>query len=207
MARETRGRLSSLDLAPDEAQEDIRWALAELNARKRTQMDILDELNGRLADKGLDLISKSAFNRKAVRTSAAAAKIHEARAVFTGIAPAFTPETMDETNIVVGELIKILIMELLEKDNHTPKGAMELTSAYVGSIRGQAISAKYRETTERAFAKKASEAIEKVGKVKGLTKDMRDRLRAELLGVKMPVSDASSSGAQAASPKDGAAHA
>ena len=65
--RVTRGRLSSLDLSPEEGHDDIVWAMAQLNERKRSQEDIRFELNDRLAVKGIDAISKSAFNRRAVR--------------------------------------------------------------------------------------------------------------------------------------------
>ncbi len=181
--RETRGRLSSLDLAPEEAQEDILWALAQLNERKRSQADILVELNDRLAVKGCEGISKSAFNRKAVRCSAAARRVDEARALFAGIAPSFTPERQDETNLVIGELIKVLIAELLESDKIDSKGAMELAQAYVKSIQGQALSSLHREKLEAKFARKASEAIKAVGKARGLTAETVEALRAKILGV------------------------
>lgn len=44
---EKRGQLSSLDLLPDEAQDDLVWAIGELNRRQRTQTDILFEFNDR----------------------------------------------------------------------------------------------------------------------------------------------------------------
>ena len=187
MNRVSRGRLSSLDLAPPEAQDDIRWALGELNKRQRTQTEILDELNGRLADKGLDLISKSAFNRKAVRTAAAARRIDEARALFTGIAPSFTPESMDETNLVIGEMIKILIMEILDdSDGISPKGAMQLSAAYQGSIRGQMASLDFKQRRLKDFNDRASAAISKVAKARGLGAETVNKLKAEILGVKAP---------------------
>ena len=181
--RETRGRLSSLDLAPDEAQDDIRWALNELNARKRSQADILFDLNDKLAVKGCEGISKSAFNRKAVRISAAARRVGEARALFEGIAPQFTPERQDETNLVIGELIKVLIAELLEEDKIGTKGAMELSQAYVKSIQGQGMSLLLRQKQQQEFAKKAGDAIKAVGKARGLTPETIDVLRAQILGV------------------------
>ena len=38
---EGRGRLSSLDMLPDEAQEDLVWACQELYARARSQAEML----------------------------------------------------------------------------------------------------------------------------------------------------------------------
>ncbi len=73
--RKGRGRLDSFDLMPEDGQEDLAWAMTELNKRVRPQSVILEELNGRLADKNLPLISKSAFNRKSIRVSTASRRL------------------------------------------------------------------------------------------------------------------------------------
>ena len=52
--RPGRGRLSSMDLIPEEGQDDIVWAVAELNKRQRSAKEILFDLNDRLAAKGID---------------------------------------------------------------------------------------------------------------------------------------------------------
>lgn len=186
MASEGRGRLSSIDLLPEEGQEDIVWAMSELNERQRTQADILFELNGRLADKGLPLVSKSAFNRKSLRVANAARRIAESRALFEGIAPQFTQERIDETNVVVGELIKMLIAELLDSqaNEFTPKNSMEMARAYLATIQGQKLSAERRAERVAEFEKKAGDAVANVGRAKGLTQETIDALRAEILGVR-----------------------
>ena len=107
--RVTRGRLSSLDLIPEEGHDDIVWAMAQLNERKRSQEDIRFELNDRLAVKGIDAISKSAFNRRAVRIALAQARREEDAAVYEAIAAKLSPEKIDEAAIVVGELLKSAI--------------------------------------------------------------------------------------------------
>jgi len=177
-----RGRLSSLDLAPEEAQDDIMWAMGELNKRARTQADILFELNDRLAAKGLDGISKSAFNRKAMRVAAAAQRLSERRALFEGLAPQFTAERMDEANVVIGELIKTLITELLDADAgaFTPKGAMELARAYKHTIEGQNISADAKRRALDAASRKVGEAVEKVAREKGITAETRNKIMEQL---------------------------
>jgi hypothetical protein len=177
-----RGRLSSLDLAPDEAQDDIFWAMGELNKRQRTQAEILSDLNGRLADKGLALISKSAFNRRAMRVAAAAARLSERRALFEGLAPQFTAERMDEANVVIGELIKTLITEMLDADakSVTTKGAMELARAYKNTIEGQNLSAEAKRRALDAASRKVGAAVEKVAKEKGITAETRARIMEQL---------------------------
>lgn len=162
---EGRGRLSSLDLVPDEGRDDIYWALGELNKRERTQADILFDLNDRLEAKGLDPISRSSFNRKAVRLAAAAKRLDEARHLFAGLADRFTPEKIDEGNIGLGEVIKTLIFELTDPDRATtPKDAMELARAYQATIMGQKMSAERRLKVAadiKAQIGKAVDAVEK----------------------------------------------
>lgn len=182
--RQGRGRLSSLDLIPEEGQDDVLWALGELNERRRTQADILFELNDRLAVKGIDPVSRSAFNRTAVRTAAAARRVAEARAVFAGIAPQFTPERIDENNIALGEVIKMLILELTDSPNQTPKGAMELARAFLATIQGQKISSDRRSRLEAELKQQAAKAVDKVAERKGLTADTVSAIKAQILGIR-----------------------
>ena len=183
-SRAGRGRLSSLDLIPDEGRDDILWALDELNQRVRTQADILFELNDRLAVKGIDKISKSAFNRAAVRTAAAARRISEARAVFVGIADQFTPESIDDNSIVLGEVIKTLILELVDSPGQTPKGAMELARAFLATIQGQKLSSDRRAKLQAELADKAAQAVDQVAARQGLTAETVDLIKSKILGVK-----------------------
>jgi transcriptional regulator of met regulon len=177
-----RGRLSSIDLLPDEAQDDIVWAMAELNQRKRSQADILFELNDRLAVKGCEAISKSAFNRKSMRVAAYSRRINESRALFEGIAPQFTPDKVDETNIVIGEMIKVLIAEMLDAEAGAfeTKDAMHLASAYVKAIQGQNLSSERKRKLQAEFADKIGEAAKTVEKAKGITADTRKKIMEQL---------------------------
>ena len=186
--RAGRGRLSSLELLPPEAQDDVAWARVELAKRDRTQAEILVEFNGRLVDRGIEPVSKSAFNRASVKLAAMANRLAESRAVFAGLAPQFTAETVDEQTVVLGEMIKLLIFDLVQNDGDTlsPKGAMELANAHLAVIRSQAVSAERRRKLEADFVEKAGKAVDQVAKAKGLSDDMRRDLRAELFGVAPP---------------------
>lgn len=183
--RQGRGRLSSMDLVPEEGQDDIVWAVGELNKRERTAEEIRLELNDRLEAKGLDTISKSAFNRRSVKLAAMNNRLNEARYIFQGLAPQFTAEKVDEHTIVLGEFIKLLIFELAQNDGSElgSKGAMELARAHLAVIQGQKISAERRATLEARFKAEAAEAIEKVAKVRGVSKETQDAMRATLFGV------------------------
>lgn len=179
-----RGRLSSLDLVPEEGRDDVIWALGELNKRERTQADILFELNDRLAVHGIEPISRSAFSRASVRTAHAARRISEARAVFAGIADQFTPESIDENSIVLGEVIKTLILELLDDPDQTPKGAMELSRAFLATIQAQRMSSDRRQKLQAELAAKTAQAVDRVGQRQGLSAEMVDQIKAQILGVK-----------------------
>lgn len=161
--REGRGRLSSLDLVPEDGRDAVFWALGELNKRERTQEDILFELNDRLQAAGCEKISRSAFNRKAVRMAAAARRLSEARHIFAGLADQFTPDKIDEGNIGLGEVIKTLIFELTDPDNgHGPKEAMELARAYQATISGQKLSAERRLKMVADIKSKIAKAVDAV---------------------------------------------
>lgn len=175
-----RGRLSSLDLIPDEGRDDILWALEELNKRERTQADILFELNDRLAVHGIDPISKSAFNRASIRTAAAARRISEARAVFAGIADQFTPESIDDNSIALGEVIKTLILELVDNPSQTPKGAMELARAYLATLQGQKLSSERRLKLKEELSTKAMAAVEAVAAKGGISQETMDEINRRL---------------------------
>jgi hypothetical protein len=186
MAREGRGRLSSIDLVPEHAQDDIIWACAELNRRERSQEDIRFELNDRLAVKGAEPISRSAFNRKALKLSMAARRLDEARHIFSGLADQFTPERVDENNIVLGEFIKLLVFELAQDDaaRQSPKGAMELSRAYLAAVQAQRLSADRRQRLNAEARSLAAKAIDKVGEAKGLTPETKEAFKRELFGVR-----------------------
>ena len=186
--RAGRGRLSSMDLLPEEAQDDVVWAVGELNKRERTAGDILHDFNGRLIDKGLEPISKSAFNRKSVKLAAMSNRLNEAKHIFAGLAPQFTAEKVDENTLVLGEFIKLLIFEIVQTDGSQmdPKGAMELAKAHLAVIQGQKISSERRAKLQQEFKDEAGKAIDKIAAQKGLSDDVRRDLRRDLFGVSQP---------------------
>ncbi|KAB2772160.1 phage protein Gp27 family protein [Brucella anthropi] len=173
MAEDRRGRsrLDSLELLPEEAQDDVVWAIGQLNERRRSQADILFELNDRLEVKGIGPISKSAFNRKAMRLSRRASQLEERRYIYAGIAEKLTPEEISKSDIVLGEFLKTLIDELLDGDGLNSKNAMELARAYKETVVAQRHSAEHRRKAEEEATAKlakavgdATDAVEKAGR-------------------------------------------
>ncbi len=179
-----RGRLSSIDLLPDEAAEDVTWAVSQLALRKETQEEIREQLNERLEAKGIEGISRSAFNRKAIRMAAVQRRLSESRALFEGIAPQFTAEAVDDSNIILGELIKTLIQELLVDDAvRDPKGTMELARAYQSTIGAMKISSERRAKLQAEMAAKTAKAVDAVAQEKGFTAETAEAIKAKILGV------------------------
>lgn len=183
-----RGRLSSIDLLPEEAADDVVWACQELYVHKRTIDDIFAEFSERLEAKGIEPVSRSAFHRKAVRLSAAQRRMRESRAMFEGLASEFTAEDVDQNTIVLGEFLKTLITELTEDQTglKSPKDAMELARGYHAVVAAQKISTDRRQQLEVEFARKATKAVDAVGRAKGLTADTVESIKSLILGIKKP---------------------
>lgn len=181
-----RGRLSSLDLLPEEAQDDLIWACQQLAERQRTQADILFEFNDRLEAKGIERVSKSAFNRKAIRIAAATRRQRETREIFSALSGDIDPARIDEHSIVLGEFLKTLIFELLQPGSaeHDADSAMKLSKGFKEIMVGQKISADRRAAEEKRANEKAVAAIEAVGKAKGLTMETVEAIKNNVLGIR-----------------------
>jgi hypothetical protein len=175
--------LGSLDLLPEECQDDVVWALAELNRRERTQADILFELNDRLAVKGHGPISRSAFSRRTVRLKRRADRLAERDALYAGVIDKITPEKMAEQDIILGELLKALIDELID-EARSSKEVDELASAYKKTVSAQDTSAKLKAVALAEANRKVEQAVDTVAKVKGLTADTVDAIKSQILGVR-----------------------
>lgn len=151
--------LSSIDLLPEECQDDVVWALAELNGRSRTQADILLELNDRLAVKGQGPITKSSFSRRSVRLKRRRDRIEERNALYAGIIETITPDTVADQDIVLGELLKTLIDELIDEAK-SPEDVKELATAYKSTIAAQQLSARVKAEAVKAAEKKLEKAVQ-----------------------------------------------
>lgn len=175
----------------EEGQDDIRWALGQLNERQRTAADILFELNDRLTGKGLGefKISKSAFNRKSVAIARAASRIKMSRDIFAGIADQLTPENIDKGNIALAEFIKSLIAEIIsqaEDGGLSADEAMKLARGFQAVVLAQKQSTDRRskaEKDEAARVEKTADALGVAAKEAGLSAETIARLRRDFLGM------------------------
>jgi len=185
--REGRGHLSSIDMLPDEAEEDIVWALEQLRERSLPQNTILMEFNERLADKGIEPISKSAWGRYAVRKAIQFRKLDEVQRIGGELVRTMDAKEPDQVTVAVAELIKVAVFEVLEGGEVTTKGIMELSRALQSAVGAQKASAEYRERLEKEVAAKLAKAADKVGVMArdaGLSAETVAKLRREFLGVR-----------------------
>ncbi|WP_411037647.1 phage protein Gp27 family protein [Shinella sp. BYT-45] len=181
--RRLRGRLSSLEMLPEEAQDDVIWAVGQLNERRRTTADILFELNDRLEAKGIPPISKSAFYRRSARLAKRAMQLEERRYIYAGIADKLTPEQIGKDDIVLGEFLKTLIDELLDASEIGSKGALDLARAYKEVIVGQRHSSEHRRKAEELAQAKLEKAVDEVAQVvrkAGVSQETMDEINRRL---------------------------
>ncbi len=189
-----RGRLSAIDLLPEEAEPDVVWVVAELQKGDRLQKDILEEFNSRLADRGVGSISKSAFNRFSVRKAMAFRRMNEVREISNALTRALGPDSSDNLTIMIAETIKTLIFEIMEGGKEiSTKGAMELSRALKHSVEALSISTEHKRRVEEDFKRRVTKAIDKSAKARGLKSDTVAAIKADILGID-PVEPALSEG-------------
>lgn len=159
--REGRGRLSKIDQLPEEADEAIAWANEQLRKRKLPANVIFTEFNERLADVGVDPVSKSSFNRYSVRKAIQFRRMDEARRMAADVVGELGPEGADEVTIMVAEMLKLAIFERIEKGKLDSKGIMELGRGLSSVVGAQKTSAEYRRRLQDELLAQVDKAIAK----------------------------------------------
>lgn len=114
--REGRGRLSSIDMLPEEADEHIAWANQQLRDRAMPQTEILREFNARLADLGVASISKGAFSRYSVRVAIETRKMDASRKITDAVLARMAPAERSDSTLAAVELLKFRILEMVMGD-------------------------------------------------------------------------------------------
>lgn len=161
--REGRGRLSSIDLLPEEAEPDVVWALEQLRERTMPGNAILDEFNARLADRGLASISKSAWSRYAVRKAIQFRRLDEVQRMSGELVKSLGTDGPDQVTVAVAEMLKLAAFQRLEEGETSTKGIMELARALSSAVGAQKTSAEHRRRLEDEVRAKVDKAIEKAG--------------------------------------------
>jgi hypothetical protein len=161
MTRARRHRPSTIDLLPPEAEADVAWAIGEIETGGRLQVDIWQEFNARLADRGIGPISHSAFSRYALRKRMAFTRLREVREISNAITAALGPADDDALTTAIAQLIKTRVYELLEGGGKVDtKGAMELARAVQAIGSAQKMSAEHKARLEAGIATKVKNAVD-----------------------------------------------
>lgn len=184
--RKGRGRLSQLDMLPEEAQPDLIWLNQELRANKRSQIELLDLFNARLAVHDIEPISKSAFSRFSVRKATQFRELDEQRRLSVELAEMLGTDSADKMTIALAELIKMASFKLVEAGDLEPMDIMSLARATKDVVGAQKQSADYRKALEREFAQKVEEArrdVAAIGKAAGVSEDTMRKITQRLAGV------------------------
>lgn len=191
-----RGRLSSLDTLPEWADAAKLNAFTALKERKVAQLDILDTFNGELRVAALangitaaPQISRSAFNRSALRLALLGRRLEETREIANVLAPKLDQAADASVTLLVSESIKTLIAEMISNagelaaDGDTAEMLMFTARALKHAEEAKRISADTRCKIESELNNKASAAVDAVAKAKGLTADTVEAIKAKILGM------------------------
>lgn len=186
--RQGRGRLSSIDLLPEDAEPDVVWAIDALRERNMHGNAILAEFNARLADRGIKKISKSAWSRYAVRKALSFRRLDEVRRISNELVSVLDPDSLDDVTVATAEMVKFAAFQMLEKpDELSSKSIMELSRALATAVSAQKGSAEHRKRLEadaRAKIETALDRAEAMAIDAGLDGDRIAQLRREFLGIK-----------------------
>jgi len=181
-----RGRLSTLDLLPDEAEADLVWLNTELREGRQTQVALLDEFNERLARLGIAPISKGAFSRYSVRKATQFRQLDETRRIAADLTDALGVDSADQMTIAVAEMLKMSAFKLAESGGLNPMDVMSLARAAKDVTTAQKTSADYRRGIEREIAQKVAEAakdVAEIGKSLGVSEEAMRKINMRLAGV------------------------
>lgn len=190
-----RGRLSSFDLLPAEADSIVIWAAETLSDRGRTQTDIYAEFVTRCealmaehrGELDFDIPAFSSFNRFSVRQAKLSRRLDTTRDIVRAISGNFDAKESDDLAIMTAETIKSLVLTMLadaDEEKIDTKSVLELAGAFRQAQTAQNVSADRRRKAEAEFQAKVTEAVDTVAKAKGMTAETSEAIKAQILGVK-----------------------
>ena len=157
-----RGRLSKIDMLPDEAEVDLVWLNQELRAGKRPQVELIDVFNARLIAKGIEPISKGAFSRYSVRKSIQFRETDQILRLSSDLVEALGVDSADKMTTALSEMLRVQMARLLDQGDLTAKDLMELARANKEAIAAQKQSAEYRRSIEEEARAKLARTLDDV---------------------------------------------
>ncbi len=184
--RRGRGRLSSMEMLPEEADADLAWVNQELRDGNRPQVAILAEFNARLADRGIGAISKGAFSRYSVRRAREWREYDERLRLSKALCESMGPDGADRMTIALSERIKMAADALLAEGSLSAKEINALANANRSAVTAQRHAAELRRSLEDEHKKKIAEAAKDVvgiGKAHGVSDEAMQLITQRLAGI------------------------
>ena len=188
-----RGRLSSFDTLPSEADGIVAWAAGELADRDKTQTEIYAEFvikcQALMAEHRGELEFRipafSSFNRFSVRQARLSRRLDQTREIVAVLAEKHDAKASDDLTIIAGEMIKSVVLHMLgdASDGIAPKELKNLADAFRSAQTAQNMSTNRKLKENAQLQEKLGAAVEAVAKAKGMSQDTTDYIKAEILGV------------------------
>lgn len=188
-----RGRLSSFDLLPTEAEGIVAWAASELADREKTQTDIYAEFVSKCealmaehrGELEFEIPAFSSFNRYSIRQARLSRRLTETREMVAVLAQKHDAKASDDLTIIAGEMIKSIVLHMLGdgSDGVAPKELKSLAEAFRAAQLAMNLSTDRRTKEDAKLAARVTEAVDTVAKAAGMTKETAEKIKAEILGV------------------------
>jgi hypothetical protein len=147
-----RGRLSSIEMLPEEADEAIAWANAELRARRMPQTEIHRRFNAMLADHGLPPVTWSSFSRFSLRLASELRRMQASRDITNLVLARHDSVDGSDATLAAVELVKArLVQMIVDQDDADPKllAQASLTLARLSATTRHEAEAKRRDRQEQ----------------------------------------------------------
>lgn len=188
-----RGRLSSFDLLPPEANGIIAWAASELADREKTQTDIYGEFVSRcqalMAEHRGELEFRipafSSFNRFSVRQARLSRRLDQTREITAALIDKYDAAQSDDLTVLTAETIKAAVFYMTGdlEDAADAKELKALAEALRAAQAAQNLSSDRRAKDDEKRAKRVAEAVDTVAKARGLTAETAEAIKSQILGV------------------------
>jgi len=188
-----RGRLSSFDLLPKEADAIVAWAAGELADREKTQTDIYGEFVTRCqalmaehrGELEFAIPAFSSFNRFSIRQARISRRLDQTREIVAVLAQKHDPQASDDLTVIAAEMIKATVLHMLgdAADGVVPEDLKRLADGLKAAQVAQNLSSDRKAKITADIQKRMAEAVETTAKARGLSAETTEAIKAEILGV------------------------
>lgn len=178
-----RGRLSKIDMLPDEANDAILWLNEQLRERRMTQVEIRDQFNSMLCDLKISKISKGAFSRYSNSKAAVFKEIEETHSLALELAQSMGMDSAAKSTQAIAQMTRSASLKLLEKGKLTPQDIVYLTKSLKEAAAAEKISVELRIEIEKETLAKAAKEASKSAKKAGVSDEALKIIERDVLGL------------------------